>query len=124
MPRITIVYGLFLVVLGVGGYFGSGAASVTALIPAFFGVPVTICGVLALREHLLKHAMHGALLLALIGMFGAARGIPGFVTVVTGGEVERPMAVVAQTLMFVTSLVFIALCVRSFIEARRARAAG
>jgi len=121
MPRITIVYGLFLVVLGVAGYFGSGAASVTALIPTFFGIPVTICGVLALRENLTKHGMHVAVLLGMVGMFGAARGLPGFISWIGGGEVERPTAVGAQTLMFASSLVFVALCVRSFIAARRAR---
>ncbi len=34
----TIAFGVVLIVLGVAGYPGSGGVSVTALIPAIFGV--------------------------------------------------------------------------------------
>ncbi len=120
MAGITIVYGVILIVLGVGGYFGSGGASITALFPAFFGIPITICGFVAKKEHLRKHAMHGAVLLGLLGALGTARGLPGFFQWITGGDVERPMAVIAQTVMFVLSAGFVVLCVRSFIAARKA----
>ena len=62
MPSVTIVYGAILTVIGLTGYFATGQASVTALIPAFLGVPVAICGLLARNERLLKHAMHLSLI--------------------------------------------------------------
>ncbi len=37
--------------------------------------------------------------------------------------VERPAATIAQGIMSVVCAIFVFLCVRSFIEARRARAA-
>ena len=124
MPIVTIVYGLLLIVIGVGFYAGTGQASVTALIPAFFGVPLVVCGVLARREHLLKHAMHAAAALGLLAFLGSLPGLVQFFVFIHGGAVARPNAALEQAFMAVLSLVFVALCVRSFIEARRARAAS
>jgi uncharacterized membrane protein HdeD (DUF308 family) len=124
MPIVTIVYGLLLVVLGVGFYAGTGEASVTALIPAFFGVPLLVCGVLARRERLLKHAMHAAAVLGLLAFLGGLPGLVRFFVFIHGGTVARPNAVLEQAILAALSLVFVALCVRSFIEARRARAAS
>ncbi|HEV8630645.1 MAG TPA: hypothetical protein VGV61_10040 [Thermoanaerobaculia bacterium] len=124
MPIVTIVYGLLLIVLGVGFYAGTGEASVTALIPAFFGVPLVVCGVLARRERLLKHAMHAAAVLGLLAFLGSLPGLVRFFVFIHGGTVARPNAVLEQAFMAALSLVFVVLCVRSFIEARRARAAS
>lgn len=120
MPKLTIGYGLILILLGVGGYLGSGRASITALIPAFFGVPLLIAGVLALNPGRRMHAMHAAAALALLGAAGSVRGLLSLPALIQG-TAERPQAVIAQTVMFVLSAVFVALCVRSFIAARRAR---
>lgn len=121
MPTITIVYGLLLTLLGLGGYFGSGGASITAMIPAFFGLPLLILGFLARNERFLKHAMHGAAMLALLGLLGSARGTLKLPTLLAGGQLERPQAVIAQSVMAILSLIFLVLCIRSFIQARRAR---
>ena len=75
MPLVTVVFGIILIAMGAGGYFGTGSESVTALIPAFFGVPMVIAGLLARQEKFLKHAMHAAALLALLGAAGAGRGL-------------------------------------------------
>jgi len=40
MPRLTIVLGVVLIAIGVGFYIGTGSQSVTALIPAFLGLPI------------------------------------------------------------------------------------
>jgi len=124
VPKLTVVYGVALIALGLYGYFGSGQASVTALIPAFFGLPIAIAGLLAARENLRKHAMHAAAALALLGTIGAARGIPGLVKILGGEEVERPIAVASQSILFFLSLIFVLLCVRSFMLARKSQAGG
>jgi len=125
MPTITVVYGGLLVMLGVAGYLATGRESVTALIPAFFGMPLVALGMAAAaREASRKHAMHGAALLAVLAVAGSARGVPSFVKLLGGGEVDRPAAAIAQAVMFALSLVFVILCVVSFVRARRARARG
>ena len=121
MQAITIVYGGILTALGIVGYFASGGASATALIPAVFGVLALAFGFIALNENYRMHAMHGAVLVGLIAFLGSARGIPGAIALMTGGEVERPQAAFAQGIMALLSLVFVALCVNSFIQARRNR---
>ena len=120
MPSVTIGYGTILTTIGLIGYFATGQVSVTALIPAFLGVPATVCGLVARNEHLLKHAMHGAALLALLGLLGTLRS-PLQLPALLDGTAERPTAVLAQILTLLCSLVFVALSVRSFIAARRAR---
>ncbi|MEM8963406.1 MAG: hypothetical protein AAGD38_18130 [Acidobacteriota bacterium] len=124
MPVITIVYGLILTLLGIGTYFGLGKPSVTALIPTFLGVPLIFCGGLARNEKFMKHAMHLAAVISLLGFLGTLRVVPLLFTWIGGGEVERPAATVSQAVVLVLSLVFLILCVRSFIAARKAREAG
>ena len=41
-----------------------------------------------------------------------------------GQEVARPAAVISQSIMGALTAVFVALCVKSFIDARKARQAG
>ena len=124
MPYITIGVGVLLTLIGVVGYVMSGMASWTALIPAFLGVPMALLGAVALKESLLKHAMHGAAMVGLLGLLGTASGAVKFVKLLGGAEVARPDAVKVQALVAVICAVFIGLCVNSFIQARKARTAG
>jgi len=48
MARASMIIGALLVALGMGAYYGTSRASVTALIPAAFGVPILLLGILAL----------------------------------------------------------------------------
>ena len=72
MARITIGVGSLLIILGLVGYFvlaepdEAGAKSITAMIPAFFGVPILLLGFVATKAALRKHAMHGAVLLGFV----------------------------------------------------------
>jgi hypothetical protein len=112
--------------MGVGGYFGSGATSVTALIPAFFGIPLALLGFLARSENpkMRMHTMHGAALVGVIGALGGlGMGLPKIGSLIDG-TAERPLAVSMQIAMGVVCAIFVALCVRSFIAVRRARKAG
>ena len=124
MAKTTIGIGCLLIALGVGSYFGTGRGSVTALIPAFVGLPLALLGVVALNDGLRKHAMHAAALIGLLGFIGAARGFAKLPAFLTGGEVERPVAAYVQIAMSLVCLVFLVLCVRSFIKARRSGGAA
>ena len=121
MAGISISIGVALTLLGIVGYIASSAASVTALIPAAFGVLLTVLGILARNERLRKHVMHAAALLAVIGFAATLSGFVKLFTLIGGGTVERPSAVIAQSLMAVLCAVFVAMAVRSFILARRAK---
>jgi hypothetical protein len=122
MPTLAIVFGLILDAMGVGAYLASGAKSVTALIPAFFGTPILVCGLLAkFLPGIRMHVMHVAALFGLLGTLGGlGMGLPK-VGALIAGTLERPMAVSMQLALGTVSLVFLALCVKSFIDARRAR---
>jgi hypothetical protein len=119
MGTITIGIGLALIALGAAGYSGSGA--LTALIPAAVGGVLLLCGVLARDAARRKLVMHIAVTVGLIGFLGSLPGLLKLPTLLSGGEVARPAAVWAQSIMAVLTGVFVALCVRSFIQARRNR---
>ncbi len=124
MAIVAIVTGLVLTALGVGGYVATEMVSPTALIPAFFGLPLTLCGGLALNPKFLKHAMHGAATIGLLGALGAgSMGLRKLPTLLDG-TAERPIAIVMQLVMGVVCAVFVGLCVRSFINVRKAREAA
>ncbi len=124
MPRLTVVFSLVLIALGVGFWFGTGRQSVTALIPAFLGIPIGAMGQWACRDGAGGVPMHIALVLALLGFGGSVSGVPKFVKHLGGTEIARPEAALAQTIMAVLCLIFVILGVRSFIVVRRRRAAG
>ena len=119
MTTVTRATGFVLIAVGIAAYVGSGAASLTALLPAGLGLVILVLGLLASRETLRRHAIHGALAVALLGALGAIpRALPAG-EVLTGGDVERPLAAIASLLTVLVCAVFIALGVRSFIAARR-----
>jgi hypothetical protein len=122
MTKATIGFGGALVLLGVAAYLISGLASVTALIPAFIGVIVLGLGVLARKAPgMARIAVIAAVVLAVLAVFGSVRGVTGFTALLTGGEVERPIAAVAQTFTLLLSLAYLAVSTRLFLGARRDR---
>ena len=123
MPTLALFVGVTLVAVGLGGYFGTGAHAPTALIPAALGVLIAAAGLAARNPRLRMHAMHVAVLVALVGVLGC---IPGVLRLpaLFAGTADRPVAVVAQAVTFVVCLAFVVGAVRSFVEARRSRTAG
>ncbi|MBA3715575.1 MAG: hypothetical protein H0W76_24490 [Pyrinomonadaceae bacterium] len=124
MAKATIGFGLALILVGIAGYFGTGRSSPTALIPAVIGLLLAVLGAVALREHVRAHAMHGAVVVGLLGFLGSASGLLKLVTWLAGGVVARPAAVVSQSITAILCAVFVVLCIRSFINARRQRTAA
>ena len=121
MWLITIVFGLALFALGPIGNPTFEMKSLTAFIPTAFGAGLVICGVLARNDHLRKQAMHGAVLVGLIGfLIGAIRLAMKLPSVLSEGKFLENRAIQMTTIMTVLCLVFVGLCVNSFIQARRA----
>lgn len=119
----TLMFAVVLILLGVGGWVGTGMESPTALIPAGFGAVFGILGFLAGNENIRKHVMHVAAMLALLGVAGSARGVTSL-PAVFAGTAERPAAAISQTVMAVVCVILLVIYVRSFIAARKAREAG
>ncbi len=119
MPLIALIAGDILLAVGILGYVLSNFASVTALIPAGFGAIMNLCGVIAMaRPATRKHAMHAAAVVALLGFGGTVRGLAKLPALLGGQDVERPAAVASQAVTAIVCLVFLILCVQSFIRAR------
>ena len=119
MARVTVGFGAALVALGIIGYVGSGADSITALIPAFFGVVFAVLGFVGQREDRRMLTMHLAALLAVIGIAGSIMGLVDLPDLIAGNDVERPWAVAVQSIMAAGLVVYLVMAVRSFIAARR-----
>lgn len=123
MAKITIGLGLVLIVLGLGSYLGTGRASVTALIPAFFGLPLLLLGLVALKERMRTIAMIIAVVIGLLGFAGTVSGLMKLPVLLAGGELDRPAAVAVQAAMAIVCFVFVLLSVWFFINTFRAGAA-
>ena len=124
MPRVALAIGVLLTLLGVAGYLiglAGDYASWTALIPAFAGVPILLCGLIgSTGDAARKHAMHFAALIALLGAIAPLGRLP---TTLTGDPVNW-VAATSLIGMLVLCALFVALAVRSFVAARRARQRG
>lgn len=125
MAKVSIVVGVILILLGAWGYTTTGAQHPTALIPTYFGLGLAWCGIFAMRKGGAQRAlwMHVAVTLGLVGFLGAGVMAIKETLAAHGGPLAHPVAVESQAAMAVICLVFVVLCVRSFITARRARRA-
>ncbi|MEM7198632.1 MAG: hypothetical protein AAF628_00075 [Planctomycetota bacterium] len=131
MPKLAILFGLALVALGVVGYLGSATAAadgaeptraITALIPAFIGAVLAVCGLIALKETARKHAMHGAATVALLGFLaGVGRGAMGLGKFMDGDPSLNQRSFLFVWIMAALCGLFVFLCIQSFRAARRAR---
>ena len=118
MPFFGIMQGFFLVVLGIIFYlFPEDKSSVTALIPSFIGLGLLIPGYLAYtNENMKMHAMHVAVLVALIGTVGGAMGIQDAIA----GDWSRPT--IARMILLLTCGEYMIFSIMSFRQARVKRA--
>uniref|UniRef100_A0A7V3E8W0 Uncharacterized protein n=1 Tax=Ignavibacterium album TaxID=591197 RepID=A0A7V3E8W0_9BACT len=119
MPKFSIALGIIFIIMGLYGYFGISSESITALIPTFFGIPLLILGWLGLNDKYLKHTMHAAAVLTLLGFVGTVGGLIKFFRMIGGVEMERPAAVTVQAIMAILCLLFLIFAIKSFIDARK-----
>jgi hypothetical protein len=117
MVRFTFVLGIALVVLGVGAYVLTSAVSVTALIPAFVGVPLLICGALARSAARRRPALIVALVVALLGALGSAMNAVKIGEAIAG-TAQRPSAVWVSTIMFVLLVAYVVAGTRALLGSR------
>ena len=126
MAKVTIVFGVLLILVGLVGFFGTGSAHPTALIPTWFGLALGLGGYLAISpsESRRKLFMHINVTIGLVGLIGAiASALHGYGHARSLGVDPDYKALAAQLTMAGLLLIYVNLCVRSFIAARRARQA-
>ena len=129
MAKLTIGFGVALIVVGVLGFVLTGNAHMTALIPAWFGIALALCGALANTEDARRRMlwMHIAVTIGLVGFLFPGLRAGMALARAHGAGVMLPettrAAVHEELVMSLICLVFTALCVRSFIAARRGRPA-
>ncbi len=120
MIQTTKTLGIILVLIGLIGYFATGMASLTALIPAVYGVVFYVLGVVGENEARRMIAMHLAQLLALLAIIGTFTGILDVISWMGGNHEVNIVAATVRALMALLSIGYLVLGIKSFIDARRA----
>lgn len=118
MPRLTLIVGGLLLLVGIIGYVATEFASMTALIPSVVGVLLLISGGIALKNR--KLGVHIALVVALLGALGMIMPLMSLPELFAG-ESDNPGAVISALVTVIVLVIYIVLGVRSFIAARRFR---
>lgn len=123
MAKLTVAVGVLLIAIGVAGFVKTGSHYPTALIPALMGLILAVCGAIANTDDLKKRAlwMHIAVTVGLLGFLGTISGAIATFRLAHGAEYPHPVAVVEKGATCLVCLLFVAFCVRNFIETRRAR---
>ena len=126
MAKVSIVFGILLVALGMVGYYGTGSVYPTALIPLWFGLPLGVFGFLAISpsEGRRKLYMHLNVTIGAIGLiFSLWAALHGYGLARSQGLDPDMKELAAKLTMAGLMLIYVNLCVRSFIAARRSRQA-
>jgi hypothetical protein len=124
MAKVTLVFAVLLIALGLIGYIGTGSQHATALIPAWFGLALGIFGLLSISpsEARRKIFAHINVTIGLIGFLGGAvEALRGYLRAKSVGLVPDPIALASKLTMAGLLLIYVILCVRSFIAARASR---
>ena len=110
LAKPTIGFGILLILIGIVGFVATGASHPTALIPAFFGILILVAGILAQNEARRKHAIHGALGLALLCLLGSV--MPTHRVASAGAKMDKHLTAAV-------CLVYLIFGIKSFIAARK-----
>jgi predicted permease len=124
VAKVSVFFGALLFILGFVAYVGTGSAHPTALIPIYFGLPLVVFGYLAKSplDSRRKLYMHINVTVGLLGFLGAiGSAIHAHVHARSLGVDPDMIAIAAQLAMAVLTFIYVSLCVRSFIAARRAQ---
>jgi hypothetical protein len=123
MAKVTVLLGVVLIILGGASFILTGHKFPTSLIPAAFGILLITFGSMAetpdSRRRMLF--MHIAVTVGLLGFLATAPALIQVVQLIKGKLFPYPAAVEENAAMSGLMLIYVLLCVRSFITARRSR---
>lgn len=117
IEKLSLLYGIFLIIWGIIISFISGSDSVTSYIPSFLGLPIFVFSYLAIRFNTKKKIfMHLVVIFGVIIFLGGIDLLRGFVN---GSAFNNLWADTSKLMMLLTGFYFSYQCIRSFIFARR-----
>ena len=121
MVKTTLVFAVLLIALGLVGYLGTGGLHSTALIPAWIGVALGFGGLLAIspNEKRRKIFMHINVSIGVLGFLGGAVEVVRSHMHATFVDQTEMIAMASKLAMTTLLLIYVYLCVRSFIVVRR-----
>ena len=115
MEKISLIYGLFLILWGAGVSYFSASNSITSYIPSMFGLPIILFAILTLlfpnKKKLLMHIVVTFGLIIFLGGLDFFRSL--------GDPFENFWADSSKLMMLITGFIFTLLCIKSFIFARK-----
>ena len=115
VEKISIFYGIFLILFGIFISLISNSNSLTSYIPTFFGIPIFAFGYLSMRyPEKKKLFMHIIVLIGLIIFLGGLdffRGYPNFF--------ENFWAGISKLSLLISGLIFTYINIQSFIFIRK-----
>ena len=125
MSKVTIGFGALLCMVALAGFIATGSSHPTALIPGAIGIVFCVLGFLAYSAQAKRRMllMHIAVTLAVLCFLGTIKSDIDIFRLAHGATFEHPLAVEEKAAMSLLSLLFVLLCIRSFIMARRDRLA-
>ena len=123
MAKITVLFGIVLIILGVASFVLTGNKFPTSLIPVAFGILLVTFGSMAETPVAKRRMlfMHIAVTVGLLGFLGTAQSLFQVVQLFKGKLFPYPAAIEEKAAMALLMLIHVLLCVRSFITARRTR---
>jgi cytochrome bd-type quinol oxidase subunit 1 len=130
MSRLALVFGALIAMVGGVGY--AATRFWHAMIPVVLGGLMMVCGAVAHTDEVKRRmiAMHIAATVGLLGFLGTIPGVVAMIRYLEGGQpgtlggvaVGHRAAAEVQSSTCLLCLLFVLLCIRSFIAARRQRA--
>jgi hypothetical protein len=123
MAKVTVLFGILLILLGGASFVLTGYKFPTSLIPVAFGILLAIFGFLAETPESRRRMlfMHIAVTVGLLGFLATAPSLISVVQLFKGKLFPYPAAIEEKAAMSALLLIYVVLCVRSFIAARRSR---
>jgi uncharacterized membrane protein HdeD (DUF308 family) len=114
MPRTAILFGVLLLALGLGDYYGATDATWTIAIPAVVGLLILLLGLAALvKRSWRRRAMHAAVVVGLVGLAVTVHALYDLVKLV----LQNPPLLPESTMAVLCGL-FVILSLKSFLMAR------
>ncbi len=113
MTTITLVFGVFLNLIGIADFFSSAPHAPTLLFPCLLGSLLLICSLVSTDPKLHRQAMKGATLVALVGFAATVSSFADLLRVVRKISLPNQPEIIATS---ATSLLCLILLTRYFQE--------
>ena len=118
MVRLTISYGIFLILWGAGISIYAESKSFTSWIPSLIGLPIFLSGLLAfIAPNQKKIWIHISVVFGVLAFLGGLDFLRGFSSEL--GPFEKPTAGASKLMLLITGGIFSFCNIRSFVAARK-----